>query len=121
MPALKFNKVSTLPSTLEADAFYYVENGNFAESYLTNNAGTAKAIGNSAMIEAVAAPLIAAAISDVRSLQVVPDIAARDALEFDRSMMVLVTDASGDPTVDSGASLYVYDIDSEQFIKIVPY
>lgn len=121
MPALKFNKVTTLPSTLEADAFYYVENGTFAESYLTNSAGTAKSIGNSAMIEAVVGPLISAALSDIGSLQIVPDIAARDALVLTRNMMVLVTDASGDPTVDSGAALYVYNVNTDAYTKIAEY
>lgn len=121
MPALKFNKVSVLPSTLEADAFYFVENGTFAESYLTNSAGTARSIGNSAMIESVVTPLINSAVSQLGNLNIVPDIAARDALTLTVNAMVLVTDASADPTVDAGAALYVYDATEDTYIKVAEY
>lgn len=50
---VKFYKVSTLPTTLESNAFYYVESGEYAESYLTSSSGVAKKIGNSEMIEAL--------------------------------------------------------------------
>lgn len=48
---VKFFKVSELPVTLVANAFYYVENNNYAEAYLTNSQGVAKKVGNTAMIE----------------------------------------------------------------------
>lgn len=47
---VKFFKVTSLPLVLEADAFYYVANGSYAESYLTDSNGVAKRIGNSVMI-----------------------------------------------------------------------
>lgn len=50
MALVKFYKVSILPTTLEADAFYYVLSNNYAESYLTDINGVAKKIGNSEMI-----------------------------------------------------------------------
>jgi hypothetical protein len=48
---IKFFKVDELPNTLVANAFYYVENNNYAEGYLTNSAGIAKKVGNTQMIE----------------------------------------------------------------------
>jgi hypothetical protein len=48
---VKFFKVDALPNTLVANAFYYVENNNYAEAYLTNSAGIAKKVGNTQMIE----------------------------------------------------------------------
>jgi hypothetical protein len=48
---ISFFKVDELPNTLVANAFYYVENNNYAEAYLTNSAGIAKKIGNTQMIE----------------------------------------------------------------------
>lgn len=48
---VKFFKVTTLPGTLLANAFYYVENGNYAEAYLTDDSGAAKKIGNTQMIQ----------------------------------------------------------------------
>jgi hypothetical protein len=50
---LRFFKVLVLPDTLIPDAFYYVENGEYAEAYLTDNIGVAKKVGNSDMIEAL--------------------------------------------------------------------
>lgn len=51
MAALNFYKVTVLPTVLEPDTFYFVANGDYAESYVTDNVGVAKKIGNSAMIE----------------------------------------------------------------------
>ena len=50
---VKFFKVDVLPTPLVDNAFYYVENGQYAEGYLTNSAGVAKKVGNSEMIEAL--------------------------------------------------------------------
>lgn len=49
--SVRFFKVTVLPTTLVPDAFYYVENGNYAEAYLTNSAGVAKKLGNTEMIQ----------------------------------------------------------------------
>lgn len=53
MALVRFYKVTELPGTLVANAFYYVENGNFSEAYLTDDSGVAKKIGNTEMIESV--------------------------------------------------------------------
>lgn len=53
MAYVKYYKVTSLPTTLDANAFYYVENGAYAEAYLTDDSGVAKKIGNSAMIQAL--------------------------------------------------------------------
>jgi hypothetical protein len=50
---VKFFKVDVLPTPLVANAFYYVENGQYAEAYLTDTNGVAKKVGNSQMIEAL--------------------------------------------------------------------
>jgi hypothetical protein len=51
MADVKFYKVTVLPNTLVPNSFYYVENGNYAEAYLTDDSGVAKKIGNTQMIE----------------------------------------------------------------------
>ena len=51
MAAVRFFKVTSLPTTLVANAFYYVQNGNYAEQYLTDAAGVAKKVGNTSMIQ----------------------------------------------------------------------
>ena len=50
---VKFYKVSELPASLTPNSCYYVENGEYAESYLTDDAGVAKKLGNTQMIQAL--------------------------------------------------------------------
>lgn len=50
---IHFYKVTSLPLVLDPNSFYYVENGDYAESYLTDNVGVAKKIGNTVMIKEV--------------------------------------------------------------------
>jgi hypothetical protein len=70
--------------------------------------------GNSVMITQVAG----AANQEV---QLYPTIAARDAATLDRNTIVLVTDASADSTVTSGAALYFYDNAGDQFTKVAEF
>ncbi|MEO0557395.1 MAG: hypothetical protein AAF170_04340 [Bacteroidota bacterium] len=121
--ALQFHKVSSLPGTLAADAFYFVEdvaNGR-AESYVTDSEATARAIGNTAMIQAIADQRVTTALADYNLLEVVADIAARDALAPSRNVTALVSDASADATVASGAALYAYAEGQAQWIKLTEY
>lgn len=53
MSDVRFYKVTSLPQVLVPNSFYYVENGNYAESYLTDDSGIAKKIGNTVMIQEV--------------------------------------------------------------------
>lgn len=117
MAKLKFLKVATMPGSLVADAFYFVENGTYAESYVTDDAGVAHAIGNTAMINS----LISSALSSSNALEVVADITARDALSLVSNTIVLVEDASADATVASGAALYIYKASNTTFSKIAEY
>lgn len=48
---VKFYKVTELPAELTPNSFYYVENADYAEAYLTDTEGVAKKLGNSEMIE----------------------------------------------------------------------
>lgn len=123
MAQVKFYKVTTLPGSLEANAFYYVENGNYAESYLTNNAGEARAVGNTAMINALIDAALANWSGAASTVSIVPDIAARDALiaTLEANAMILVVDATGDPTVTAGSALYAYAFDTETTYKIAEY
>ena len=51
--SVKFYKVTSLPATLVATAFYLVENGNYCEQYITNINGVAKKVGNTQMIQEI--------------------------------------------------------------------
>ncbi|USR38069.1 hypothetical protein L1F06_015470 [Ectopseudomonas hydrolytica] len=123
MALIKYFKVSTLPGSLEPDSFYYVENGTYAESYLTNGAGVARAIGNSAMVNALINAALAELEVEANAVDIVADIAARDALiaTLERNAMILVVDASADPTVNAGSALYAYAHSTVQTYKIAEY
>lgn len=120
---VKFFKVASLPTPLEPNAFYYVENSAYTESYLTNNAGVAKSVGNSTMINALISEALANWGGSASALSIVPDIAARNALiaTTKTNLMVLVVDATGDSTVDSGSALYAYDTTAKVTYKIAEY
>jgi hypothetical protein len=51
MADIKFFKVTSLPATLVENALYFVQNGNYAEQYLTDLNGVAKKVGNTEMIQ----------------------------------------------------------------------
>lgn len=51
MATVQFFKVTSLPVSPVPNAFYYVENGSYAEGYLTDDTGVPKKIGNSSMIQ----------------------------------------------------------------------
>lgn len=53
MAYVNYFKVTSLPPTLQSNSFYYVENGDYAEAYITDDSGVPKKIGNSAMIQAL--------------------------------------------------------------------
>jgi hypothetical protein len=120
MADLKFYKVSALPGTLEPDAFYFVPStgpggGLFAESYLTDASANPRLIGNTAMIQELVAT------ANGIELQLVADIAARDALTLSMNSIVLVQDASADATVNSGAAMYFWDNAGTTFIKVTEF
>ena len=123
--ALNFFKVSALPTTLQADSFYFVQNGNYAESYLTTSDGTAKSIGNTAMINALATAAANTAIASAAAnpVEIVADIAARNALTTasTTNKLILVRDATADTTVGSGAALYVFEKSNNTTSKIAEY
>ncbi len=121
MTAINFHKVTVLPGALVADSLYFVQNGNYAETYLTNAAGVAKSIGNSAMIAAIVDSHINTALADFNIVEIVADIQARGALSTARNLMALVLDATGDPTVTSGAALFAYRESTTQWLKIAEY
>lgn|SRR5690606_17457795 len=123
MASVKFYKVTTLPGSLEPNALYFVENGTYAESYVTDNEGAARSLGNSAMINALIVAELANWSGGASALDIVEDIDARDALiqTLDRNAMILVLDASGDSTVDAGSALYAYSVVADEVYKVAEY
>jgi hypothetical protein len=51
MAAVKFYKVTTTPSVWAADSIYFIQNGAYAEIYITTSLGEPKKVGNTPMIQ----------------------------------------------------------------------
>lgn len=121
MSVYKIYKETTLPGTLTPNSIYLVApagSPNYVEMYVTGTSeSTVKRIINETDIQA----MIDASLSSISEIEIVADIAARDALNPDRNLVVLVTDASADATVDSGAATYVYNNGSDTWTKIAEY
>lgn len=120
---VNFYAVSALPGSLEPDSFYYVANGSVAESYLTDNLGNAKSVGNTVMINQLITAALASWEGGSSSMPIVADISARDVLfaAATANTMALVIDASADPTVDAGSALYAYDLGTTTVYKVAEY
>lgn len=123
MAQMKFFKVLTLPETLEGNAFYYIANGEYAESYLTNGSGVPKGLGNTAMINALINAALAASQSAANEVEIVATIAARDTLfaAATANKIALVINATGDSTVASGSALYAYAKTGNTVYKVAEY
>ncbi len=122
---VKIHKTTTLPGTLEPDAIYLVAPAtppagfpNYMEVYTVNAAGdVARRTPTFTEINA----LIDSKVSGLGAMQIVTDIAARDALALTANAVVFVGDASADPTVDAGAATYVWDQAAGSFSKIAEH
>ena len=115
MPAFQIARVTALPDPLEANTVYLVSTGaETMEMYVTGNTAGARRILHQADIQA----MIDASISASGVIEVVDDIAARDALSLSANAQVFVIDASADLTVDSGGATYLYRQSNDSFIKI---
>jgi len=122
MAIVKIHKTTTLPGTLEGHSIYLVAPAakpNYVEMYVTSADGaSARRIINSDDIQA----MIDAAVAGVQTgIEIVADIAARNALTPTNGKYVLVLDATGDPTVTTGAASYVWRAATSQWIKLTEY
>lgn len=118
MATYSIYKETTLPGVLQANSIYLVAPAarpDYVEMYVTGtSASTIKRIIDAAQVQS----LIDAAVSGINTLEVVANIAARNALTPTRNIQVLVLDATGDATVASGAATYVYRFSTTSWIKI---
>lgn len=131
MAQLNFHKVTTLPGVLQANAVYFVENGTYAETYVTNSVGVARSVGNTAMINALidlaVDTAVDTAINDAiaasNAIEIAADIAARDVIGagLNRNALVLVLNATGDATVTTGGAMYAFNNSTDTFSKVTEY
>lgn len=118
MATYSIYKETTLPGTLQSHSIYLIAppaRPDFVEMYVTGaSASTVKRVIDSAQVQS----MIDATVAGVSNLEVVANIAARNALNPTKNIQVLVLDATGDATVSSGAATYVYRFSTTSWIKI---
>lgn len=115
MATFRIERVTAIPGTLAANTIYMVSVGvDKVELYVTGNTATARRMLNQDDIQ----DLIDAAVAGIGSVEVVANIAARDALALTSNAQVFVIDATGDPTVSSGGATYIYRVSNDTFTKI---
>lgn len=117
MPAIKIHKTTALPSTLEGHSIYLVAPAakpNYVEMYVTNADATAvrRVITEQDVINLISAS---------SGVQIVNDIAARNALTPVNGQLVYVLDATGDRTVASGAASYIWKANTSEWIKLTEF
>ena len=117
MAKARLEWVRTIPDERMPSTVYFLrsETGGLVDIYLTDKTGTElRHIFGLADAEA----LIQDSIRSLAGLLVVDNIAERDELDLDRNTQILVLDATGDPSVSSGAANYLYRAETQEFIKI---
>lgn len=118
MNQIKIVRVTELPAPQdrEASVIYIVQAaGGYAELYFTGNDPATVARG---VTKADVETLVAQAIGGFADIKFVQNIAERDAITWTQSGMVLVFDASADPSVTQGAAAYLYQLSTQSFTKI---
>lgn len=116
MATVNIFKETAVPATWVANSIYFITSSdpNYVEMWVTNAAGDAsRRIPRKEDIES----LIATAVNSLGTVEVVADIAARDALSLTTNTKVWVKDASGDPTVTSGGAEYIWEQSAGTFTK----
>lgn len=115
MATFKIFRETTLPGTLQPYAMYVVapaSKPDYIELYVTNAAGTAT---RRLLTQADIQGLIDASLTAISQIQIVANIAARDALAPTTTLYVYVQDATGDATVASGGATYLYNVADAAF------
>ena len=114
---MKFEKVTTTPTAPYTEgAVYLVAAGkeHFDLYAVTNDKQKMRRTVSLADVLAE----IKKAISELRALEIVANIAARDALSLSANAMVLVLDASADSMFKAGGATYVYSHYDKSWTKI---
>lgn len=121
MAQFRIERLTALPGTPTANTMYFINppgEDDYCELYVTGNTNT---VVRRIITESDVTSLINQAIGSANLLQIVDDITERDGLVLDVNTFVFVKDASDDPTVTSGAAMYLWDATAEEFIKVAEY
>ena len=105
MAQFNISKVNALPEVLAPNTLYFVNNAvsGQLELHVSDKDGTST---KHAIVKSEVESMIQESVAAIKPIAVA-DIAARDSLQnVNINQLVLVTDASGDDTVTSGAAMY---------------
>jgi hypothetical protein len=118
MAVFKVFRETALPGSLDPYSVYFVAPAakpDYIELYVSDSTGTGvRRIIDSEDVQ----NLIDNSISTLSGIEIVDDIAERDALTPTANVQVLVLDASTDPTVTSGAATYIYKLSTTTWYKV---
>lgn len=118
MATFKIYRETALPGTLQPYAVYLIAPAakpDYIEIYATDATG---AVARRSLTDTDVQTMIDASATAAGQIQVLADIAARDALSPTSSWYVYVKDASGDATVASGGATYLWDTTGTTWVKI---
>lgn len=120
---IKVLKVKALPTKVIPSAIYLVHKPKgLMELHVSSVDGKST---NHILLESEINAMIQTALmeSDLGNILVSQTIAERDKLKtkLKKNTLVLVIDATTDPTVNKGAALYVYAIDTKTFTKVAEF
>lgn len=121
MSNLNIKRVSGLPSTIEPNTLYFVADATDTKLINIYLSGIDSSNLKHIISKEDIAGLISNAISSLSAIRVVANIAARDALRLTANTMVLVLNATGDPTVTGGGATYLWNIDTRAYAKVSEY
>ncbi len=117
MSAFRIERILVLPEEYTASTMYIMKSEEEGKVDLfftgTDVTDVRKVIGTSDVNE-----IVLASLANFNTLEIAATIDARDDLVLSRNCLVLVLDATGDVTVDTGAALYAYDKNTTLFYKV---
>jgi len=121
MAVLDVKKLTADPGTYAPNTLYFIAPSSSPGELhiiLSSNDGS---VARHTVTKAEVQSMIDSAIQAANNVEYAADIAARNALTLTSNTMVYVNNATGDPTVSSGAALYFYRSDTHTFIKVAEY
>ena len=117
---IRINKVNELPVVLEPSALYMVKGAHpdhFEFHVASSDGVSTRHVINKAEIQA----MIDNTIGAFNTVNIAATIAERDAMVPVVNTQVMVLDATGDPTVLTGAATYIYNVSTQTWYKIAEY
>lgn len=122
---LNFKRVAELPVTIEPSTMYIVKSANnqdLIDIYVSNKDGSAvRHVINESDIQNKINIAVSSSLASFTDVQIVANIAGRNALNLTSNGLALVLDATADATVGAGAAMYVFNHSNTTWYKVAEY